>query len=64
MNKSNVPQLKFEEFLYNWGTTKKVPLEAKFSPLLPEATNLLSRRFFNAYTKSIAEFASSSFFGT
>jgi hypothetical protein len=30
MNKSNVPQLKFEEFLYNWGTTKKIPLEAKF----------------------------------
>jgi hypothetical protein len=64
MNKSNVPQLKFEEFLYNWGTTKKVPLEAKFASSLPEVTNLLSRWLFYAYTKSIADFTSSSFFGT
>jgi hypothetical protein len=64
MNKSNVPQLKFEEFLYNWGTTKKYLWKPSLTNHLPEVTNLLSRRFFNAYTKSIAEFASSSFFGT
>jgi hypothetical protein len=29
MNKSNIPELKTEEFFYDWVKTKKVPLEAK-----------------------------------